>query len=322
LVAFAAAVAGTGGERPYLSGVKSIDPLAAKALRHIVRRLREMVRHYDARTLGDTTPTTGGRTEGYDNVTLPIARMLTRAQTAAIPQTPSEEKGFRKSLQPGGRRARSGQFAPLIIDRTVGTDAVVKYAHARRVKGSATGMTLRYPGRLLTDNARRAFARRTRARGGVVLIDQSGSMDVGPDELEELWRRCPDAWILGYSHTPGDTTGLPNAWVLAQPGSMTIHPRTGNVGNGVDGPALLWAARLAAAAPIVWVTDGQVTDANDHPDATLTMDCATLVRRERVRVVKNLNEVARALRLDPGRNPLRMREFGRLGRALASENLP
>ena len=30
--------------------------------------------------------------------------------------------------------------------------------------------------------------------------------------------------------------------------------------------------------PLVWVTDGQVTDSHDHPDESLTADCAELVR--------------------------------------------
>jgi hypothetical protein len=54
----------------------------------------------------------------------------------------------------------------------------------------------------------------------------------------------------------------------------------GNVGNGVDGPVLRWAHRTRRSGErIVWVTDGQVTDSNDHPNPRLSRECAELVRR-------------------------------------------
>ena len=55
----------------------------------------------------------------------------------------------------------------------------------RRARPSTSGVTMRYPSRLLTDDLQRAFAQRT-CRGGVVVIDQSGSMDIDPVELSAL----------------------------------------------------------------------------------------------------------------------------------------
>jgi hypothetical protein len=92
---------------------------------------------------------------------------------------------------------------------------------------------------------------------------------------------------------------------------------TGNVGNGVDGPVLEWAlARRRGNEPVVWVTDGQITDSHDHPDGQLTEECARLVRVSRVRLVRNLEQAAGALRRSEPTKRSSWPEFGRLGRVL------
>jgi hypothetical protein len=45
-----------------------------------------------------------------------------------------------------------------------------------------------YPSRLLTDPHRRGFAQRASRVGGVIVIDQSGSMDLELDEVASLVR--------------------------------------------------------------------------------------------------------------------------------------
>jgi len=59
---------------------------------------------------------------------------------------------------------------------------------------------MRYPSRLLTDPQQRAFSHTARRDGGVIVIDQSGSMDVTSQELERLLRSAPQALVVGYSH--------------------------------------------------------------------------------------------------------------------------
>ena len=84
--------------------------------------------------------------------------------------------------------------------------------------------------------------------------------------------------------------------------------------DGVDGPVLHWAVRRARGSePIVWVTDGQVTDSNDHPCHSLSVECAQLVRRHRIRMARDLTEAHLALR---GRRFAAQR-FGRVGQALS-----
>jgi hypothetical protein len=176
---------------------------------------------------------------------------------------------------------------------------------------------MRYPSRLLTDQRKRAFARRATLHGGIVIIDQSGSMDLDAATLSGLLRRAPNALVVGYSHRPGDGGLTPNAWILADRGSVATTVSSGNIGNGVDGAVLTWALRQRRGTePIVWVTDGQVTDSHDHPDARLTALCADMVRRHRIRLVRELGDAGRALsngRVSPRSQLVR---FGRLGRDL------
>jgi hypothetical protein len=176
---------------------------------------------------------------------------------------------------------------------------------------------MRYPSRLLTDEKRRAFARRTTVHGGIVIIDQSGSMDIDDASLSALLRRAPDALVVGYSHRPGDNEFTPNVWILADRGSVATEIPSGNIGNGVDGAVLEWALRRRQnSEPIVWVTDGQVTDSHDHPDERLTTACAQMVLRHRIRLVKELGGAGRALSSGRSVSRVQLTQFGRIGRKL------
>jgi hypothetical protein len=127
----------------------------------------------------------------------------------------------------------------------------------------------------------------------------------------------PDALVVGYSHRPGDHGVTPNVWVLADRGSVATRVPSGNVGNGVDGEVLAWALRRRRGTEaIVWVTDGQVTDSHDHPDERLTIQCAELVRRHRIRLVKELGGAGRALSSGRSTNRSEWPQYGRLGRKL------
>jgi hypothetical protein len=142
-------------------------------------------------------------------------------------------------------------------------------------------------------------------------------MDVDPEELSRLLDVAPCALIVGYSHRPGDRLGTPNAWVLADNERRSTTAPIGNVGNGVDGPILTWASSMRRAGDrLVWVTDGQVTDSNDHPSTALSFECARLVRRHRISMVRTFDDARRVLRGWPPTEPAT--SFGRVGRELTS----
>ena len=312
-VCFFLAVLGTGGEADYLRGIRSAQPSWPTALRAIKKKVLTLVGELDATQIGATRLGEAGVPQGFEDVTIPIARVLSRSMGAAAPDDAESLRVFRRSLEAGSRRAPSGVFASLVFDDA--GDYIVRRrrgAH-RRVRPATCGTVMRFPGRLLTDPMQRAFARLAPVAGGVIVIDQSGSMDVTAQELDSLLGSAPDALIVGYSHRPGDAGRTPNAWILARQGRVVTQARSGNVGNGVDGPVLRWALRAAGPSePVVWVTDGQVTDSHDHPCHSLSLECARLVQRHRIRMVRSLNEVEGAIR---GRQSPAV-SFGRVGREL------
>jgi hypothetical protein len=316
-VCFLMAVLGTGGEKEYLAGIRQSSPSWLAGLRTLRKHALSTIGQISTSELGSTQLNDDLVPKGYANATMTLARVITESMSVRPPRTTDEVRAFRRSLEPGGRRAPSGQFAALHFDVRIALSARSRSSGVRHVRPSTSGVTMRYPSRLLTDSQRRAFARRSTHHGGIVIIDQSGSMDLDPDALTDLLRRAPNAVILGYSHSPGDRGNTPNAWVLAQRGAVALDVPVGNVGNGVDGPVLAWAIRQRhSRETIVWVTDGQVTDSNDHPDEGLTAECAQLVLHHRVRLVRHLVGAGASLSQDLPVPRSQWREFGRLGRKL------
>ena len=314
---FYAALHGTGSAKEFLLGVRKHRPEWAKAIRAFARTLTT--------TLGDISTVKMTSTQLLDGATIPagyldttvrLARLADRVAGARAPETPEEFTAFRRSMQPGGRRPPSGKFAQLVLDTSL------EYVAVRpRVGGSSTRYNVSGTGspkvhRLLTDDQRRIFPRRVAGAGAVVVIDQSGSMDIPEADLESLLLAVPGVTVIGYSHRPGDVAGLPNAWLLADRGRRARTWPAGNVGNGVDGPVLHFA--LQARRPsdrVVWVTDGQVTDSNDHPNEALSLECAQLVRRHRILLVRSVAEAPEALRKS-GIQAVKLADFGRIGRKL------
>ncbi len=308
-VCFLLAVLGTGGERDYLAGIRRVRPEWLPGLRAVRKRALEAVRALTTPTLGATTLEESGAPLGYARVTIPLARLLTQAMAARHPEGAEALRAFRRSLEPGGRRAPTGRFAPLVL-APGDLNVRARRGVSRRRRPATTGTVLARPSRLLNDERRRAFTRYVGRRGGVVVIDQSGSMNLDPAELTGLVRDSPECVVIGYSHRPGDCGETANAWLLASRGAVAHDVPSGNVGNGVDGPVLAWAASLARPGePIVWVSDGQVTDSHDHPSAALAGECAALVRRHAIRLVRDLAEAPAALRATTWRT-----NYGRFGR--------
>lgn len=312
-VCFLLAVLSTGGERDYLAGIRRLRPEWMPGLRAVRKRALEVVRPLSTHALGSTSLDESGAPLGYARVTIPLARLLTQAMAARHPEGAEALRAFRRSLEPGGRRAPTGRFAPLVVAPS--DLALHARSHAlRRRRPAATGTVLVRPTRLLSDERRRAFTRYAGQRGGVVVVDQSGSMDLDPGELAALVRHWPECVVIGYSHRPGDCGETPNAWILASRGAVASQVPSGNVGNGVDGPVLAWALSLARVGePVVWVSDGQVTDSHDHPSAALAGECAALVRRHHVRLVRSLGDAPSALRATSWRPDYD--RFGRVGKA-------
>ena len=308
-VCFYLAVRGTGGESGYLKGIARVRSPWAKSLREMGRRLDELDAEVDLSGMCDVTLDDDGCPRGYRLFTLRVAELATRTLQAASPEDLEDVKRLRRSFAPGARRAPSGVFAPLVWCDVEG-DGVDISRGRRRGRASCSGSSLRYPVRLLTDPYARAFSSGFRRGGGVVILDQSGSMDLTREDVEGVARRAPGAWVIGYSHRPGDSGVTPNAWILAGPRGVARDIPSGNVGNGVDGPVLEYAVRLnRGGGRIYWVSDGQVTDSHDHPSGDLSRECALVLLRHRITPVRSVAEIGRT-------GTPRWERFGRVGAAV------
>lgn len=285
-----AAVSGTKSSRTMLGGIRSTRPEWIAGLRDISNQLQRLWRsatRNGVAPVASTTPWLGG-TEGW-RFTLRVAAVVQRALIdGADPPTISSDD-FRRLAQ--GRRQK---FAPLVeahLPKTRRIDGFISRSSAPR----SLGRHPRYIGRLLTDPDRRVFAGRRKSPGGTVLIDQSGSMHLEDDDLFRIIAAAPGCTVIGYSHK-ADSHHHPNIWILAEQGrAVSIVPR-GNGGNGVDGPALLFAiGRHRVGSPLIWVCDGYVTDDQDNFSSELAELCARLVVRHRVHQVSEVDDAVRAL---------------------------
>lgn len=316
-VFFYVALHGTGSAKEYLGGVRKVRPEWAKALRTLGSTLSATLREVSTATMTSTQLRGGAAVpDGYLDVTARLARIADRVAGAQAPTSAAELQQFRRSLQPGGRRPASGRFAPLVLDAALEYEAIQPRMGGRRTSAEVSGTGRPHLERLLTDPQQRIFSRRRAGPGAVVVVDQSGSMDIPEAELEALLDAVPGVTVIGYSHRPGDAVGRPNAWLLANRGCRARSWPTGNVGNGVDGPVLRYAVALRRDRDrIVWVTDGQVTDSNDHPNDRLSEECAQFVRQHQIALVRALSEVSSVLR-SSAVQMVHLKDFGRIGRKL------
>ena len=189
--------------------------------------------------------------------------------------------------------------------------------------------------RYLTDPQKRVFDRTTKGKGGVIVVDGSGSMSLDRDELRRLVEGSKGATVMLYSVGADDGAenpldkgswecdgnGVPylsNAWVLADKGRMvTDVPFSHGSANGVDLPALKWAVsnRRHSSAPIVWVCDGYVTGIGDEPHELLSLACFRFVKQHNIVIVPDIAEALVAL-AKLGRGEKVRSNYGHLTRRL------
>jgi hypothetical protein len=185
-------------------------------------------------------------------------------------------------------------FAELKIDESLRLTTEVRGYMSRKRRASTMGKTIAYPSRMIGDPERRIFGNKVKVKGGIVIIDISGSMSLSNEQIEAILESAPAATIMAYSHETGVANSTkPNAWILARRGWRVpnIPDGLGNIGNGVDGPALAWAVRhRRPGEPIVWICDGQVTGARDGFKPELAVMCAKYVKHHKIIMIPNVEQ--------------------------------
>ena len=192
----------------------------------------------------------------------------------------------------------SEKWAPLIWGK-VPLTAVSKGRLGKRRVAMAYGRNPRRIARLYTDPQRRVFDHERRAKGGVVLIDGSGSMQLSRQNVLDILRVAPGATVAIYSDMDEGAGNRPNIHVIAKDGKCVTEadmPSFG-AGNGVDLPALEWAIeqRKNKKTPVVWVTDGGVCVPNGGWNQLLAKVCIDTAKRNNVICVDHVDSAIKQL---------------------------
>lgn len=154
--------------------------------------------------------------------------------------------------------------------------------------------------RLVTDPYRRIFKRKTRALGGVVVFDCSGSMGLTEDDIHKVLKASAGCSILCYSASPDedDDRRDGNIHLVAKNGRQMRGLPDFPGGNGVDLPALRYGVehlRQNGRSPVIWVSDGQVTGKGDSSSADLRRETTQYCRKHNITRVEDPNEAIKLL---------------------------
>lgn len=170
----------------------------------------------------------------------------------------------------------------------------------RKVIRGQEGKYPHYIDRLVTDPERRIFRRKTRSLGAVLVLDCSGSMGWSEEDIDRVIQVSSGATILCYSaRLNDDSYDGPNAWVVAKRNQRVRRLPDFPGGNGVDGPALMYAIknlRNSSVNPVIWVSDQQVTGKGDVCSSELRRETNAIVRRYGVHVVPDADAAVRLVR--------------------------
>jgi hypothetical protein len=196
---------------------------------------------------------------------------------------------------------------PIVLNGSMG----------RKRIASNTGKSPRRLNRYLTDPQKRVFDHTIRGKGGIVVIDCSGSTRITSDEVRQILLNSPSATVVAYtvlSFQRDENGNLPpNAWVLATKGRMVEEmPFETGSANAVDLPVMRWAVdSRKRREPIVWVTDGGVSGWHDEFHESLNLEALEFVKRHGIIVAKDVNSaIDKLTKLQQGTRPTSDYGFG------------
>lgn len=299
MIRYLGAVAGTKAGTDFLRGLKSSNPEMAKSAGEVQKQIKKLWKQKSrggVAAIASTDPYEGV-TKGFARFTVPLARLLTSLLIQEGGYQADEGEGVPTAGEVRARATgRAGAFAQL-IELEVPKPKAVDGKFGRKRIATNIGKNPRRINRMLVDPERRVFDRNAKGRGGVILIDQSGSMHLNDKDVWEIIEHAPGCVIIGYSHRAGSDS-IPNVWVIADRGKVAEKFPDGNGGNGVDGPAIRFAAsKRRKGEPFIWVCDGYVTDGEgDNCYANLDQECANLVVKNNIHMVPDVEGAVAALK--------------------------
>lgn len=335
-VIFAVGTAGTAGGKRFLVGVRRHNKLWADALFKIQKRflkeIKKDMRARDASVYSTSIDNASGLSprgfEWTERMGEYLDRLMhnepqeetstgskdtesgdgTQADTGADKSsignqeessTPKKSKKIVHDLSPLDSCGKGEDWSKLVWGKVALTRTVVGNLGRKRIS-SNLGRNPRRVHRLYTDPQRRIFDTVKRAKGGVVLVDGSGSMQLSHQNILDILESAPGALVAIYSDMDSGVGRIPNIHIVARDGKTVKNsdalPRVG-AGNGVDLPALKWAIsqRRNSKTPLIWVTDGGVCVARGGFNDRLSMACIKESIKSKVLLVENAEDAVDAL---------------------------
>lgn len=143
------------------------------------------------------------------------------------------------------------------------------------------------------------YRERKRGKGGTVLLDVSGSMNLTQEQILRILSIAPAAVCAIYAgaRSTGELRIIGRGVHMAK--SEWMRPRFGN--NVVDGPALAWLS--TQVAPRVWISDGHMTGPGDgHVSAAAAEVVQGLIQARGIHHVANVEDALPILKGRPRRH--------------------
>jgi hypothetical protein len=172
---------------------------------------------------------------------------------------------------------------------TVRQPSVLRAGLARR-RCAFEGTQISRPDRFALDRA--IFYRTGRGGGGTVLVDQSGSMSLKVEEVENIVRTAGGNAVVAVYSGRGDIGELR---IVAKGPSRATNGYFKSFGSGnvIDLPALQWLSKQPE--PRLWVSDGCVTGVSDEGCEVILENCHDLAKRARIERVDDAEAAIEAL---------------------------
>ena len=155
----------------------------------------------------------------------------------------------------------------------------------KKNRASDEGSVPRYVHRLPIDG--KIFARKKRSLGGSVLLDDSGSMSWGLQDIQDIVEAAPASIIAAYAGagSRGELVIVAEKGKYADVNDAKNRPAGG--GNYVDLPALEWLAKQPK--PRIWVSDAQTYPVEGNFRLAV-LECLSFCERHEINLVSDAKE--------------------------------
>ncbi len=161
--------------------------------------------------------------------------------------------------------------------------------YRRPQRRTDTGFLLRRPERVYTDKM--CFVEPRKPKYGTILVDCSGSMSIGRQNIERVTMSSNGSTLAGYV-AYNDDASIGGVWILSKAGKVVRklpdQIRDGGY-NSCDLPALMWLSQQRG--PHVWVSDGGCNGIHGRHEENMREACFSFAKNHKIRRFGNIDQL-------------------------------